>query len=400
MNQSNTTFNVAVVGGGLVGAAASLALAQFDAIQLHWISQDSLQPPTPEEGFSSRVIACTPGSKSFLESLGVWQRLSVERVQAYRHMHVWDGCGSAQIQFDATQIGVDSLGYIVENTQIQRSLYGQIQTRKNIRQWSNSRVDILELADDSCSLGLESGETIDCDLVVAADGTNSRLRELAGIHARHRNMNQYAIVALVQHRNAHRQTAWQAFAEGGPLAFLPLPDKSSGEHQSAVVWSMDTERANRIQGLQDSEFAGELERTIEAKLGAIEHVSQRQQFALQQVHAGRYCAAHFCLIGDAAHTVHPLAGQGANMGFRDVETLSGEIERSLKRGINPGHWSSLRRYERARKLHNLAILSAMEVFRYGFGNHSPALRWLRGMGFKGVDRTARLKQFFAHQAMS
>ena len=212
-------------------------------------------------------------------------------------------------------------------------------------------------------------------------------------------MQQQAIVAVVSHKYQHQSTAWQAFGESGPLAFLPLPDDENGEHQSAIVWSMDDHTAAIISQLSDAEIKPLLESGIDSRLGEIKSVRQRATFPLQQLHAHNYVLPGLCLLGDAVHTVHPLAGQGANLGFRDVAALERELCRAQARRVWVGDMSVLRRYERSRKLENLTMLAGMEAFRHGFGSRRAGLRWLFNEGMRQVSRWGFIKNQFAKQAM-
>lgn len=392
---------VAVVGAGLVGATAALSLSRgFPGYQIHWIDRGSLEPSPVSAEIEARVIACTPGSQNYLESLGVWRGVTPERVQTYESMRVWDQLGNAAIEFQASDLDASFLGSIVEVSELLRALYAAISSQDNIRLWPGCEVQNLADAEGQRrTLILSSGETILCELVVGADGSRSTLRELAGIKTRVRPMEQRAMVAVVTHQYDHRSTAWQAFGESGPLAFLPLPDSGNGEHQSAIVWSLDEHAAAVIDGLDDIQVLPLLESGINHRLGKVEALRQRANFPLQQLHAKNYVLPGLCLLGDAVHTIHPLAGQGANLGFRDVAALEKELCRAQKRGIWIGDMTVLRRYERSRKLENLAMLAGMEAFRHGFGSRHTALRWVFNKGMLQVNRWEFLKTYFARQAM-
>lgn len=392
---------IATVGAGLMGAAAALCLSKlFPDYQIHWLDRGPLKPVDPAPELEARVIACTPGSQAYLERLGVWPLVTSGRVQDYESMRVWDLIGSAGIEFQARDVGASKLGSIVEVSELLRALHARIATQTNLRLWPET--EVLGLSDcdaETRTLSLSSGVSLACCLVVAADGSRSTLRDLAKIDTRIRSMGQQAIVGVATHQYDHRSTAWQAFGETGPLAFLPLPDEGGGVHQSAIVWSLDEAEAKVVAELSDAELLPLLEAGMDHRLGSVTSLRQRATFPLNQLHAKNYVQPGLCLIGDAAHTIHPLAGQGANLGFRDIAALEKELSRAHERGVWIGDMSVLRRYERSRKLENLSMLASMEAFRHGFGKRFSALRWLSNGAMRQANNWEFLKGYFARQAM-
>ena len=235
--------------------------------------------------------------------------------------------------------------------------------------------------------------------MVGADGAQSRLRQWSGLATREWDYDQQAIVCTVRTRQPHQYTAWQRFSPTGPLAFLPLLTESGDEHYCSIVWSQDTAEARRLMALETEQFRLELERAIEQQLGVIESVSRRFAFPLRQRHAKEYVADGLALVGDAAHTIHPLAGQGANLGYGDVSALMGELGRAKELALSPADQTVLARYQRRRKGENLAMMAAMEGFKQLFARDELAIRWLRNTGMRWLDNLAPLKNRIAAEAM-
>ena len=246
---------------------------------------------------------------------------------------------------------------------------------------------------------LDDGRTLSAKLVVGADGAQSRLRQWSGLATREWDYDQQAIVCTVRTRQPHQYTAWQRFSPTGPLAFLPLLTESGDEHYCSIVWSQDTAEARRLMALETEQFRLELERAIEQQLGVIESVSRRFAFPLRQRHAKEYVADGLALVGDAAHTIHPLAGQGANLGYGDVSALLDELGRAKELALSPADQTVLARYQRRRKGENLAMMAAMEGFKQLFARDELAIRWLRNTGMRWLDNLAPLKNRIAAEAM-
>jgi len=239
---------------------------------------------------------------------------------------------------------------------------------------------------------------LNTSLLIAADGARSRVRDLAGFATREWDYGQRAIVATVRTRKAHEFTAWQRFMRTGPLAFLPLCE-AGDDHLASIVWSAETQFAEELMQLDEKRFCARLGEAFEYRLGEIDAVSQRFAFPLRQRHAKTYAQAGIVLVGDAAHNIHPLAGQGVNRGLLDVATLHQEILRALARDLPLADYSILRRYQRARLGSNLSMMSAMESFKRLFGSRSLAINWLRNTGLRQVDAIVPLKKFIISAAL-
>jgi 2-octaprenylphenol hydroxylase len=257
-------------------------------------------------------------------------------------------------------------------------------------------VSALEPLETGYRLQLAEGGALSAGLVVGADGAQSRLRQLAALPVREWSYGQRAIVATVAVDGHHRFTAWQRFTDSGPLAFLPL---SADGRLCSIVWSQEDAEAERLMALDDDAFRAALGRAFEQRLGEITACSRRVCLPLQQRHAIDYVRPGLALVADAAHTIHPLAGQGINLGIQDVAALAEEVRRGVARGLSPGHEEVLSRYQRRRKPGNLAMMAGMEGFKHLFGHREPAVRWLRNQGLQRMDGLPGLKARVIRHAM-
>lgn len=394
-------FDIAIVGSGLAGSALAAALGGSSLrVALIEAQQLSLEwPPLGDEvgDFDARVSAITLASQRWLDTLGAWGDVAARRVSAYRQMHVWDGEGTGSIHFDAAEVNEPALGHIVENRLLQTALLHCLQRHRNVQVFSPVAVESYQRTDGGVLLALQNGGRIQTALLVGADGANSPVREWAQFRLREWSYGHTALVATVATEQPHRATAWQIFRREGPLAFLPLA--SATQRLSSIVWSTTPAEAEMLMQLGDDDFMRALGTAFEQRLGAITATSRRFSFPLRARHADNYVQPNIALIGDAAHTIHPLAGQGINLGFLDAQALAQEILRAAQRGLGVADASVLARYQRRRKSDNLAMLAAMEGFKRLFGAQQLPLRWLRNAGLDLVDSAAPLKRLFIRQAM-
>ncbi|MCP8899961.1 UbiH/UbiF/VisC/COQ6 family ubiquinone biosynthesis hydroxylase [Gilvimarinus xylanilyticus] len=398
---ADTAFDLIVVGAGIVGTTLALRLSQgTPGLKVALISPKPSERGAPEETFDPRVVALTAASRELLTGLNIWP--SVERVRAcpYTAMHVWDGEGGGEIDFSAAELGVEALGHIVENRLLVASLERELETQGVT--WISGQVTALEHEGDAVAgVLLADGTEVRAALTLAADGARSALRDMAGLAVREWSYGQSAIVTTVKTTQSHNFTARQRFMHTGPLAFLPLVS-APGEcapRYSSIVWSADEPLAQSLMALSDADFGKRLGRDFEYRLGEIEQVAKRYCLPLTQRHARRYTCPGFALVGDAAHSIHPLAGQGVNLGLLDVAALAGEIERARERGVALQHDSILARYERARRGHNLTMMAAMESFKRLFGARDLRLLWLRNRALSAADSLPLLKNTLAREAM-
>jgi 2-octaprenylphenol hydroxylase len=381
----------------MVGSALALAL-QDSGLEILVLDGGplSVKPFDPQSAFEPRVSALSAASQRILDRLNVWDGIAARRASPYREMQVWDGSGTGQVHFSAASVHADVLGHIVENRVIQEALLERLHD-SDIGLLANARLEQMRRSGDDWLLTLADGRTLRAPLVIAADGANSAVRRLTGCATREWDYLHHAIVTSVRTADSHQHTAWQRFTEEGPLAFLPL--EREGEHWCSIVWSVTPTEAQRLMALGDDEFCRDLEKAFEGRLGTVLSADPRLCVPLRQRHAKRYVAEGLALIGDAAHTIHPLAGQGVNLGFLDAAVLAEVLLHAATRGERLADVRVLSRFERRRMPHNLALMAAMEGLERLFQADPLPLRWLRNTGLKWVDNLPEAKAMFVRQAL-
>ncbi|MFT6310199.1 MAG: 2-octaprenylphenol hydroxylase [Porticoccus sp.] len=407
---NNKQYDVVIVGAGLSGSALACALGE-SGLKIALLEGSSLPAAAPLAAskvgeFDPRVSALTEASREFLQQIDVWDSMQRIAVSPYSHMTVWDAQGTGEIEFDAGEVQQPRLGHIVENRITNWCLLQRLSALP-IDVFSHTKVsDLLEITttdvaigDAAYSLVLEDGSTMQASLVVAADGALSIIRTLAGFETREWDYNHKAIVATVECEGHHQHTAWQRFLPQGPLALLPLTDADNGKHYCSIVWSAELNYADELSALTDDEFRSALGKAFEYRLGEITAVSKRFSFPLRQRHAKQYFKPGLVLVGDAAHSIHPLAGQGINLGLQDVQVLAEEIIRGAKRGLAVGDETILRRYQRRRMADNLAMMAAMDGFKRLFERPELPVRWLRNAGLRWLGKIPAVKNTIIRQAM-
>ncbi|RJG12998.1 2-octaprenyl-3-methyl-6-methoxy-1,4-benzoquinol hydroxylase [Pseudomonas cavernicola] len=392
-----------IVGAGMVGSALALAL-QDSGLDILLLDGGplSVKPFDRAGAFESRVSALSAASQRVLERLGVWPGIAARRSSPYAEMQVWDGSGTGHIHFSAASVHAEVLGHIVENRVIQDALLERLHD-SDLGLLPNARLEQLRRSGDDWLLSLTDGRQLRTPLVIAADGGNSAVRRLAGCETREWDYLHHAIVASVRCSKPHQRTAWQRFTDDGPLAFLPLAVAAQGEPGEqdwcSIVWSTTPVEAERLMALDDADFCQALGKAFEWRLGEVLEADPRLCIPLRQRHAKRYIEPGLALIGDAAHTIHPLAGQGVNLGFLDAAVLAEVLQHALERGEGLADERVLSRYERRRMPHNLAMMAAMEGFERLFQADPLPLRWLRNTGLNWVDGLPEAKALFVRQAL-
>ena len=399
-------FDMAIIGSGIAGSALACALKDSGlSIVLIEAGQFSAQAATFEShinGFDPRVSALSLASERFLTQLGVWQGISSQRVQRYEQMFVWDGEGTADIDFQAQDVHQTHLGHIVENRLIVQALLDALQM-SSVKLLDQSPLAHISAITDGdyqhvIELGGERPLRLKTKLIVGADGANSFVRKHFNLATREWDYGHNGVVCTIQTEQPHANTAWQRFMDTGPLALLPLMGESQ-QHFSSIVWSADTARAEQLMALDDASFKAELTQYSEYKLGKILDVSQRFSFPLRQRHAVNYIDDGVALVADAAHTIHPLAGQGINLGLQDVKVLADELLRALNMQHGIADKRVLSRYQRRRKPENLLMMSLMEGFKRLFAQKNIGVMWLRNRGMAAVNKLGPLKRELMKQAV-
>jgi 2-octaprenylphenol hydroxylase len=386
-------FDLVISGGGMVGAALGCGLAE----QGFSVALIELHPPQtewPADEVDLRVSALTRFSQRLLQELGVWERMTEMRVSPYREMRVWDEAGRGTIHFDAADIGEPDLGHIVENRVTRLALWERLGQLDGVELIFPDAVEKMELLGDQRRLVLSSGRQFDTGLLVVAEGANSPIREMAAISSSGWAYDQHAIVATVWPEQHHGEVARQRFMVTGPLALLPIDDG-----RCSIVWSTSPAEAERLMALDDASFCQALTQASQRVLGGITRVGPRAVFPLRLRHADHYVLPGLALVGDAAHGIHPLAGQGVNLGFLDAAELMEVLVAARKAGRPLGSMATLRRYERARKGANMAMLGAMDLFKRLFSNHNRPLALIRNLGLDLADAAGPLKRLAIRRAM-
>jgi 2-octaprenylphenol hydroxylase len=390
-------YDIAIVGAGMVGLTAAALMSKNDQLRITVIDAGKKPVFNAEDEISLRVSAIAPGSVDTLSAIGAWTEIVNKRACPYRDMKVWDAAGNAEgpetLSFGAAEFAVPQLGFIVENMLIQHALLQQIE-QTDIAVRFKTLIKSVTGVGNRFEIELESGEKLSPDLLVGADGANSFVRGSAGIGVESWPHAQKAFVTCLRTQLSHHNTAWQRFLKDGPIGLLPLSDG-----RISIVWSTTPEQADEALGMSDDELSTKLADVSDGVLGKLTPAGPRGAFPLKSQHANEYVQDGLVLIGDAAHTVHPLAGQGVNLGFADAKELAHVISTALQTDENPGDRPVLRRYERAQKGANKTMLHFMDGLNRLFSNESAALARLRGAGMFAFNKSGPIRQHAVQTAL-
>ncbi|MFC3394210.1 FAD-dependent 2-octaprenylphenol hydroxylase [Brenneria rubrifaciens] len=388
------SFDVVIAGGGMVGLALACGL-QGNGLRIAVLEKQPVDIRPPENAPALRVSAINAASESLLRHLGVWESLAAQRVSPYNVMEVWDKDSFGKIRFSGEEFGFSHLGHIIENTLIQQALWQKASRSGDITLLAPAGLKQVAWGENEAFITLQDDSMLTARLVVAADGAHSWLRQHADIPLTFWDYDHHALIANIRTASPHHAVARQVFHGDGILAFLPLSDP----HLSSIVWSLSPQQAQAMQTLPEDAFNQQLSMTFDLRLGLCKVESERQTFPLTGRYARSFAAHRLVLAGDAAHTIHPLAGQGVNLGFMDVADLIAELKRLQAQGKDIGQHLYLRRYERKRKHSAAVMLASMQGFRELFAGQNPAKKLLRDLGLVLADSLPGVKPTLVRQAM-
>lgn len=384
------SYDIVIVGAGMVGLTAAGLLSKNEQLRITIIDAGKKPVFNVADEMSLRVSAIAPGSVDILTDIGAWAEIVKTRACPYRDMKVWDAAGNVEgpetLSFGAAEFAVPQLGFIVENVLIQHALLQQLD-QTDVAVHFETAISAVLRSGHRFEIELESGDKLTPDLLVGADGANSFVRGSADIGIQSWPHAQKAFVTCLQPEISHRNTAWQRFLQDGPIGMLPLSDG-----RVSVVWSTTPEQAEEALGMPDRELSAKLTEVSDSALGTLTPAGPRGAFPLKSQHATEYVRDGLVLIGDAAHTVHPLAGQGVNLGFADARELANVISSALEADENPGDLPVLRNYERARKGANKTMLHFMDLLNKLFSNDSALLARLRGTGMYAFNKIGPIRE--------
>ena len=387
-------YEAIIVGGGVVGASLSLLLGQA-GMKICLLDKGSPSKIQQTELFKGKTASLNLNSIDFFNKIGIWEKINLSSKE-FTNIEVWDSEGSSKIIFNAKDISKSRLGKVAHNNNVLRSLYDLLQELPNVDLVENISVSSINEGHESIEVQTDSGLSLKASLIVGSDGSMSSIRDLSSIPIRTWSYEQTAIVSLLELEIPINETAYQIFTSTGPIAILPV--MVEGEELASLIWSADKAYADKLLSLDTSDFLKELKLKTESKFGCLKIREEISSFPLHQLHAKEYFSKRTVLVGDAAHTIHPLAGQGLNLGLSDVIDLSERILLLRREGIDIADQKMLRAYSDSREKINLKMTTLMEAFKRGFGSKNPWIKLGRNLVFNLTNETEFLKKKFIKEA--
>lgn len=387
------TFDIAIVGGGIVGLSLALALAKKSGLSIVILESNPETVPYDVNAYHHRVSAVALSSVRIFQSLQVWQDIINTRVSPFTAIQVWETSSQSNLDFESNEIGEPVLGYIIENNVIQNSLREKLKSHPQVHVVSPVKLTEFHENDEFVTLVSDNNIQYRARVAVAADGARSWLRDQVGINAYAEDYDQEAIVATVVTELPHEKIARQVFLPGGPLAFLPLSDA----HTSSIVWSLPKDEARMLRTLDETEFRLRLAAAFSCRLGSVNEIGGRFTFPLKKQQAEQYVCGRTVLVGDAAHVIHPLAGQGVNLGLLDAASLAEVMFSAGSEDIASS--AVLRRYERWRCADNLALMTGVDLIKHLFASDKVSVQTARAIGMAVTSRLSVLKNIFTRYAV-
>jgi len=389
---TSATHQVAIVGGGMVGATLACLLAD-KGVSVALIDAAEPSQQWADDDYDLRVSALTLSSVRLFKSLGVWADIQQLGQQPMQKMFVWDHFGSGELLIDSADAGEMDMGSVVENRITVRALWNKLRSLDNCELFTSTQ--LLNFSSDEAGVDIQlCSRQIRVELLVGADGTHSKIRALSHIEDYGWDYQQQAVVATVRPAMSHQQTAWQRFLAEGPLALLPLRDGLI-----SIVWSTTPAISEELLALSDEAFCRELSVASELKLGDFELLGARAAFPLKMQFSTEYSQQRMVLIGDAIHSIHPLAGQGANLGLKDAQSLAEVVLQAQQKGRDIASQQVLKRYERQRKADNLVMMGVMDALKRLFTADATAVQLIRSSGMSLLNKLPLLKKQICRYAM-
>ena len=385
------SFDCIVIGGGLSGLTTTLALSKI-GLSVAIIDKTSLKIVKKNEG-DQRTTAVSASGKKVFEALDVWDSLK-KGAEPILDIVVSEKGKKGHLSFDHQTVGTEPMGHIIDNIELKNSLISSIRSQKNIKLFPFKSLNNFFPETGAVTIDLNDGSSYEAALLVAADGRNSDGRRIAKIKSTNIDYNQSSIVFTVGHEKAHRGTAYEQFTTGGPIASLPMRG-----NKSSVVWSEDTEVVESLMQLDDKDFAAAASYRLNDCLGKMTIIGQRKVFPLKLNYADTIIANRFAMVGDAAHGLHPIAGQGFNLGLRDIANLTEEISNARRLGLDIGSFETLRSYQAARRFDNFSLVAATDGLNRLFTDNNKIVGFIRSSGLDAINTMNPIKNLFMRLAM-